>query len=225
VRRARAVALAIALTCVAASLGGGTMAARAAHAAHAAGSHAAAKDPAQLVVQLSDLPTGFTATSRRTRPNATVAKETGVPLATLTGWGRIGGFQAEYDRSVDPAAPPRGAATVSAAASTYRTAKGLQQAYVASVKRIAETPAARNVARAAPTGLGDGAKLWEARLKQDGVSVVLYTVVWRRAGTLSHVAVAGVAGRLTAADALAIARKQDARVRAAARPAGPGLVA
>ncbi len=183
------------------------------------------KDPSRLVVQLGDLPPGFAATSRRARPNATVAKETGVPLATLIDWGRIDGFQAEYDRSVDPASPPHGAATVSAAASTYRTAKGLARAYRASVERIARTRSPRYVSRALPARLGDAAQLWETRFVQDGITVVLFTVVWRTAGTLSNVAVAGVAGRLSAADALVIARKQDARVRAATRSPGPGLIA
>ncbi len=49
---------------------------------------------------------------------------------------------------------------------------------------------------------------------------MLYTVVWRTAGTLSNVAVAGVAGRLSVADVLAIARRQDARVRAAVETGG-----
>lgn len=194
-------------------------------ATHAAGASPSTNDPSRMVVQLRDLPPGFTAASRRTRPNATVAKETGVPLATLVGWGRIDGFQAEYVRSVDPASPPRGAATVSAAASTYRTAKGLAKAYRASVERIARTRTPRYVSRALPARLGDAARLWVTRFAQDGIAVVLYTVVWRGADTLSNVAVAGVAGRLTAADALAIAHKQDARVQAATRSPGPGLVA
>jgi hypothetical protein len=67
--------------------------------------------------------------------------------------------------------------------------------------------------------------MWETRFAQDGVPVVLYTVIWRAAGALSSVTVAGVAGRVTIRDALAIARRQDARVRAAALPTGPGLVA
>lgn len=182
-------------------------------------------DPSRMVVQLGDLPPGFTTTSRRSRPNATVAMETGVPLATLVGWGRIGGFQAEYARSVDGGSPPRGAAMVSAAASTYRTAKGLARAYRASAARVTATRTPRYVSRALPGGLGDAAQLWETRFAQDGITVVLYTVVWRTAGTLSNIAVAGVAGRLAVADVLAIARKHDARVRAASRPAAPGLTA
>jgi hypothetical protein len=194
-------------------------------AVQAADVEAGAKDPSRMVVQLSDLAAGFETATRRARPNATVAKETGVPLTTLIGWGRIDGFQAEYDRSVDPASPPHGAATVSAAASTYRTAKGLARAYRASVERIARTRSPRYVSRALPARLGDAAQLWETRFVQDGITVVLFTVVWRTAGTLSNVAVAGVAGRLSAADALVIARKQDARVRAATRSPGPGLIA
>lgn len=182
-------------------------------------------DPSRMVLQLGDLPPGFTVASRRSRPNATVARETGVPLATLVGWGRIGGFQAEYGRSVDPGSPPRGPATVSAAVSTYRTAKGLATAYRASAARIAAARTPRYVSRPLPARLGDAAQLWETRFAQDGIGVVLYTVVWRTAGTLSNIAVAGVAGRLTVADVLAIARKQDARVRAASRPAAPGLTA
>lgn len=184
-----------------------------------------AREPSRMVVQLGDLPAGFTATSRRERPNATVARETGVPLTTLRGWGRVDGFEVAFDRPVDPAAPPRGAAMVTSTVSTYGTAKGLRLAYAASIERIARAGKPRHVPLALTGKLGDAARLWRTRFSQDGVPVVLFTLVWRSAGALSHVAIAGVVGRLTAGDALAIARAQQAHVLAAAKPAGPALVA
>lgn len=191
----------------------------------AAAATAAVREPSRMVVQLADLPTGFTATTRRERPNATVAKETGVKLETLRAWGRVDGFEAAYDRPVDPSAPPRGAAMVSSAVSVYRGASGLRKAFAASVKRIGDAGKPRHVPKTLPGKVGDEARLWETRFSQDGIPIVLYTVVWRSDRALAHVAVAGVAGRLTAADALAIARKQDVRLRAAAKPQGPVLVA
>ena len=180
-------------------------------------------DPSRMVVQLVDLPPGFTIASRRSRPNATVARETGVPLATLVGWGRIDGFQAEYGarstpphrRAEPPWSAPRQARTARRRASRRPTAP--RSSGSRARDRRATSPA--RFLRA----LGNAARLWETRFAQDGVAVVLYTVVWRTAGTLSNVAVAGVTGRLTVADVLAIARKQDAHVRAASRPAAPGL--
>ena len=60
--------------------------------------------------------------------------------------------------------------------------------------------------------LGDAARLWETRFEQDGVPVVLYTIVWRSRGALGYLSVAGVGDRLKPADALALARRQQARI-------------
>lgn len=182
----------------------------------------AARDPAALVLQLEDLSAVFDRTSARYRTNATTARENGVKPALLESWGRVNGYEALYERSVDPAVPPRGAATITANVSVYRTRAGLRKAYARSVARIGEVrkgePA--RVARALPGKVGDEARLWETRVTQDGLPIVVFTLVWRANGALSHLSVAGIQGRLTAADVLALARKQQARVAGTASPPG-----
>lgn len=182
-------------------------------------------DPARMVVRLSDLPPGFALTSRRPRPNATVAKETGVGLATLRRWGRVTGLEVTLDRPVDANEPPSGPASVTSTVSTYRSVAGLRHAYAASVRRVVGDPGPPRVARPIGGRLGDAAHLWESRFTQDGLRVVLYTVLWRSPGVLAQLTVAGIAGRLTAAEALALARTQAAHIRAARAPAPPALAA
>ncbi len=186
---------------------------------------AAAPDPSRMVLQRQDLPQGFAITGRRDRPNAAVAAETGVRVATLRGWGRVGGHEATYDREVDPQAPPRGPASVIAVVSTYRSAAGLRKAFTASAARIDRDREARHDPMPVRARLGDTARMWETRFTQDGVPVVLYTIVWRSRGALGYLSVAGVRGRLKPADALALARRQQARIVSATLGETPGLVA
>lgn len=186
---------------------------------------AAPPDPSRMVLQRQDLPQGFATTSRRDRPNAAVAVETGVRLATLRGWGRIGGHEATYDREVDPQAPPRGPASVIAVVSTYRSATGLRRAFTASAARIDRDGTPKHRPMRLGARLGDAARLWETRFEQDGVPVVLYTIVWRSRGALGYLSVAGVRGRLKPVDALALARRQQARIVSTTLGETPGLVA
>lgn len=186
---------------------------------------AAPPDPSQMVLQRQDLPAGFALTGRRDRPNAAVAAETGVRLAVLRGWGRIGGHEATYDREVDPQAPPRGPASVIAVVSTYHSATGLRKAFTASAARIDRDAKAEHRPMRLGSRLGDAARLWETRFEQDGVPVVLYTIVWRSRGALGYLSVAGVGGRLKPADALALARRQQERIVSTAAGETPGLVA
>lgn len=182
------------------------------------------RDVSGMVLQLADLPDGFAVTLRRDRPNPTVVRETGVGLALLRSWGRKGGYEAVYDRPVDPGSPPAGAASVVASVSTYRSAAGLRRAFAASASRIDGAATPRNRPRKVGR-LGDATRMWEAQFGQDGVSVVLYTILWRDRGVLAYVSVAGVAGRLKPAQALALARRQQARIATGGPATGPGLVA
>ena len=186
---------------------------------------AAPRDPSRLVVQTTDLGPGFSKAQGRMRPNALVARESGVPLATLKRWGRVSGYEAVYARPVDPTTAQRGAATVTAAVSLYRDAAGLRAAHAASVERFARLARPRPKPLPAPGRFGAGARMWETRFMQDGVRVVTYTIIWRERGALSHLTVAGLAGRLGAKDAVAIARRQQARIATGAAGDGPELVA
>jgi hypothetical protein len=178
-----------------------------------------ARDPATMVLQLRDLPRGFTESGRRDRANRAVAKETGVRLATLQSWGRIGGHEATYDRVVDPKNPPSGAASVIAFVSLYRSADGLRKAFAASTARIARTGRPKHEQIPLGSRLGDDARMWETRFTQDGVEVVLYTIAWRSRGALASLSVAGVAGKLRPGGALWLARRQQARIVASAKAA------
>jgi hypothetical protein len=194
--------------------------------ASAAPSRASAvRDPATMVLQLRDLPRGFTATGQRDRPNSAVARETGVRLTTLQGWRRAGGHEATYDRVVDPKNPPSGAASVIAFVSLYRSADGLRKAFAASTARIEREGRPKHKPIPVGSRLGDEARMWETRFTQDGVKVVLYTIAWRSRGALASLSVAGVAGKLRPGGALWLARRQQARIVAGTKPASAGPVA
>lgn len=189
----------------------------------------AARDPARVVLQLTDLPAGFTAAGSRSRSNRVTAAENGVSVALLESWGRTGGFEAVYERDVDPTDPPRGPATVTANVSIYRSGTGLRKAFSRSAGAIETSGAPNAVFRRLTISarIGDETRVYRARFIQDGVPVVLFNVVWRTKGALGHLSVAGVRGNLTVEDAIALARQQQARmaghVSPAPRDSGPAL--
>jgi hypothetical protein len=173
-----------------------------------------------MVLQRADLPTGFTTTATRDRPNRVVATETGMALGTIRAWGRLGGHEATYDRPVDRGKTPAGPASVIATVSLYRATVGARKAFDASAARLDGSGPPRQERRPAPASLGNERAAWITRLVQDGVPVVIHTIVWRSGTVLGSVTVAGVAGKTTFAQALALARRQQARIagRAVALP-------
>jgi hypothetical protein len=68
----------------------------------------------------------------------------------------------------------------------------------------------------APTGLGDAAEAMTIRQPGGASSVVFFRIAWRDHNATASVLVEGFEGKVVLADAVALARRQEAHLRAAA---------
>jgi len=181
-----------------------------------AGVALASTAPQQLVLRLSDLPAGFSVDRKETGPrsNAVVARETTSTLAQLTAWGRIGGYQATFTREPTLRGLLAGSLQVQSIASVYRTTRGSAASFVHT----------RTACRKAPFKqlsiggrLGHEAAYCSAQRQSAGQKIAVYVFVWRRDSISAAVLLAGLAGVVDPTEAVALGRKQDARMVAALR--------
>jgi hypothetical protein len=89
----------------------------------------AAPDPKTLVLEPSDLPTGFVRDHGNYYSNSNVAHDNGEPLIfyALKGMGRIDGYEAYYSSLSGPSA--KGAQAIVGSVSVYRTASGARASF------------------------------------------------------------------------------------------------
>lgn len=172
----------------------------------------ATPDPKRMVLQLRDQPSGFSLERGRYVSNAQAAKETTVKkdYAKL---GRINGYESQFARH---GAPLVGILQVTSAASNYKTAAGAQ----ASI-RISDAAARRSTPRfrrlSVGTALGDEARLLTVTLRQGGVSVDVYTLIWRSGKVYASIFVGALAGTGNPAQVVALGKKQQRRIIRATR--------
>jgi hypothetical protein len=160
----------------------------------------------KLVLQPADLPNGFAAfylgkqlqadqTPRRSDPNR---------------FGREGGWIGRYRRAGSP--KTRGPLVVSSRVDLFGDAKGAErdlQLYRGDVD-------SGTLKRVTVKKLGDEA-VAATTATGGSFGVRNYVIAWRRANATAEIEANGFARRFTLAGALALARRQDARLRAAAR--------
>jgi hypothetical protein len=179
------------------------------------GSHAAIPRSAlaRLVLAPSDVPrlTRFDV-GRQVRLDNLVG-----PRKDPARFGREGGWKARYRRSGATAATP-GPLVVESRADIFPSGSGAKkdlQAYDEEFREmIASAPTLRR--RLAPPGaLGDAALAMTIR--QPGrPGARFYRIAWRDHNATASVLVEGFEGRVDLAQAVALARRQEARIRAAA---------
>jgi hypothetical protein len=128
----------------------------------------------------------------------------------LQRYGREGGWIARFHRSGSPRT--RGPIVVSSRVDLFKDSGGAKRDFALYVGD-AEFGAAKRVH---VSQLGDGAVAWTST-QGGAVRVVSYGIAWRHFNATSEVDANGFANRLTLDDLLALARRQDARLRAAAR--------
>ena len=160
---------------------------------------AADVDPRLLVLQQTDVPAGFTVDRRQTGPRTNEREAQGRARirALLSRWGRIAGYQVEFER---------GTALVGSGVDLFRDASGAS-AMLAYYDREFRRSGIRGLRRRA-IGLGAGGYLYGAR-----ASTALIVVVWREGRAFAGV----VVSQLTQERALALARVQSRRIATALR--------
>jgi hypothetical protein len=157
-----------------------------------------------LVLQPADLPASFRQFDggRQVRIDAV-----GGPRQETDRFGRQGGWKARYHRAGAGAAT-RGALVVESRADVFASADGAAHDLDAYRAQYAAVPGSRSLAS---PELGDEA-VATTQLQVGGIRH--YTVAWRDRNVTASIAVNGFDGRLTVADALAYARRQERRISA-----------
>jgi hypothetical protein len=170
----------------------------------ACGGSASRIDKAQLpklVLQPSDLPRAF---SRFDEGAQVQADAVAGPRRDAARFGREGGWKARYHRA--GTGTTRGALVVESRADVFGDAAGAGKDLDAYRAQLAQL---HGRSLAAPK-LGDAAAA-STQLQAGGIR--FYTIAWRDRNTTASVTVDGFDGKVTLADALALARLQERRLR------------
>jgi hypothetical protein len=170
---------------------------------HGGGPESVQKSLPSLVLQPSDLPPTFTRFDVGRIANLDVHPG---PRADPHRFGRKGGWKARYKRSGSPTT--RGPLVVESRADLFGGPGGAAKDLAAYEEEFSQT--GRSLT---PPRLGAEARAMTFRQG----AVQFLTVAWRERNATGSVLVEGFAGHVELADALALARRQEARISAAVR--------
>lgn len=170
----------------------------------------AASPPSASVIRLHDLPAGFQTVAAHAYSLAAAAKRNQQSTAQLRSWGFVTAYEADYVRNVPLSKSLKGAIEVQSAVSSYKATKGakLSLARAASACKTAPTTELRTSA-----AIGDEVHLCKNLANSNGVTLQAYAVLWRRGSQRGSLFLVGVKGGVSAGQALALAKTQDARMR------------
>jgi hypothetical protein len=179
-----------------------------------------ALDPRALVLRRADLPAGFHPSRRNTGPVSAEQAAQGGPadaVAKLESFGRIAGYQADFARKPTIANLKLGPVDVLSQATVYRDDVGGADAFAYGTQFLVP----RGFVRIAPKlKFAQEARLYVLTHTSKGVTVLLYTFVWRRDRVVAVVQTSGVRGVIGPGSVVTFVRKQDRRIRAALAQAG-----
>ena len=161
----------------------------------------------KLVLRQKDLPPVFSAFY--------LGKELGTDVTSSRRdpgrFGRRGGWTARYRRA--GSAKTEGPLVIASRADLFGDSGGAKN----DLDLLARSLRALPRTMALLPRLGDDAFGIEQRQGSGKLTVVSYSLIWRRANATAALDVNGFAGKFTLADALTLARKQDARLRSYVR--------
>jgi hypothetical protein len=185
------------------------VAALAAAAAPAAGAGTqpapAGPDTRTMVLRLSDLPQGFGRAEGVYVTNSDLDKLSG--NKDYEKLGRLGGYRATYRRF-----GIAGILGVDAFASIYRSSTGAHDSYAQSLAGALQDGGPTFRWLPLKPRLGSETRVYLVTEKQSGMRVDYYTIAWRHGRVFAEVIGGGVSGRITLAQVVALARKQEARI-------------
>jgi hypothetical protein len=170
--------------------------------------------PATLVLRRADVGRAYTGRAARVS-NADAAR--GAPpgfAANLARWGRIGGYEIDFRRSASPSTLQDGPLAVTSSASVYRSQTGARAAFAYARRHLVPggyAPLALGFA------LGDEARLWVSQGDSHLGTMLQYVLIWRTRNIDASIVVTGRVGVVSAFDVAPLARRQQARIRAALR--------
>jgi hypothetical protein len=170
---------------------------------------ATAPDTKQMVLRLQDAPAGFERTNGRYVSNKQAAAETQVPKDYVK-LGRITGYEAEFQKG-----GLVGLLQITSSSSTYKTARGAHDSLLGSAAGAEKaTPRFRRLALGG--SLGHEARLYKTTITNNGTKIDVVSLAWRYKNIYSGLLAGGISGSFDPAVVVALGRKQQARILAAA---------
>jgi hypothetical protein len=134
--------------------------------------------------------------------------------AQLARWGRIDGYEVDFTRRAAVANLQDGPIELKSSASRYRSREGAHQAYAYAVHHFVP---AGYVPLPLGFRVGDEARQWVSEGASGLGTMLHYVLIWRERTVDASIVVTGRVGVVSAADLSPLARRQDARIRAALR--------
>jgi hypothetical protein len=168
--------------------------------------------PQQLVLQLEDMPAGWSISVDKARTNSAVARENGESVAKYVRFGRISGWEREFEGQGGLAGALSRPVRAASFASVYKNAAGALRAWKDGGMPPLQ-PGMRRISVGAP--LGQQSFAFVATQKNGGVTAAVVSMKWRQGRVHAALIVAGLEGTVDAAKIVALARKQAARIKRA----------
>jgi hypothetical protein len=165
-------------------------------------------DPKTLVLRLHDLPSGF---GVQTTTNYTIqgaASDGGVTVAQLRAWGYIAAYEADFARVAEVPKTARGVFGVYSFASIFASPKGAHSRWARRAKSCQHYKVL-----ALTTKFGDATQFCSGTITVASRVVQAYFVIWTHGNAFETVVAYGNKGRVAPTQALALAKRQDARMR------------
>lgn len=175
-----------------------------------AGAALASPAPKASVIRLHDLPTGFQTVAAHAYTLAAAAKRNQQTVAQLRSWGFVTAYEADYARNVALSKSLKGAIEVQSAVSEYKATRGAKLSLARSASGCRRPPSTELRTSAK---IGDEVHLCQNLTRSNGVTLQAYAVVWRRGSQRGSLFMVGVKGGVSADQAVALARTQDARMK------------
>jgi hypothetical protein len=172
----------------------------------------AADEARRLVLQRADVPAVF---ERFDFGRLAQADRPAGARSDPARFGREEGWKARYNRAGN--AETNGPLVIESLVDVFDSAAGAEDELGAIRDELGSPaePVVTPVTRLADPELGDEALAWSALVPAQPRDTVFFTVAWRYRNAVASVSVNGFAGGLEPDEALALARKQQARLAAA----------
>lgn len=165
-----------------------------------------------LVLRGGDLGATYSGQGSRIS-NADAARGAPAGLAArLRRWGRVDGYDVDFTRRIGVGGLQDGPVEVKSAASVYGSRVGAHGAFVYATRHDVPTG---YVPLALGFSVGEEARQWVSEAASRLGEMLQYVLIWRERTVDASIVVTGRVGVVSAADLAPLARKQQARIRAA----------
>jgi hypothetical protein len=165
-------------------------------------------DTRTMVLQPQDLPSGFGHASGKYVSNADLARQAD-NSKDYNRLGRLTGYDVSYQRRA-----MTGVLGLDSFASLYRSNAGAHASFVQSMTGAHRTGTTFRPIRVR-AAIGSEMRVYLVTTSQGGVRLDFYTVAWRHGPVFAEVIGGGISGTVAPLQLVALAKKQEARIRAA----------